>query len=65
VIATIPAGWYGRQPFFFPRLDIGAIPLLGVATFTDPATTITIRCSDSNSAQDQGVLTATKIGQLH
>jgi len=43
----------------------GAVPLLAAATFTDPSTTITLRCSGSNSSQDQAVLTAIKVGQLH
>jgi hypothetical protein len=42
-----------------------AVPLLATATFTDPSTTITLRCTGSDSYGDQAVLTAIKIGQLH
>jgi hypothetical protein len=42
-----------------------AVPLVAAATFTDPTTTITLRCSGSDSYADQAVITATKVGQLH
>jgi hypothetical protein len=42
-----------------------SIPLLATATFSDPQTTVTLRCSGKNTLADQAVLVATQVGQLH